>query len=122
MGFITPQEVEIRQSLATVAVSPRTSDFNFVKYSFPSKSLDCLASGIPYIAHRLPCDPPEYAEVIQYADDETDEGLKKKILEICELPLKERKAIGQRAKQFILERKNPVVMAKKVVDLWQAMF
>lgn len=122
LGFISPQEVERRQQLATITVSPRTSEFNFVKYSFPSKSLDCLASGIPYVAHRLPCDPPEYADFIQYADDETDEALKNKIVEICELSLKEREVIGVRAKHFILEQKNPVIMARKIVDLWQNVF
>lgn len=121
LGFITPQEVDRRQKAATVLISPRTAQYEFVKYSFPSKTMECLASGKPYIAHRLPCDPPEYGDYIQYADNETDEGLCKKIIEICELPQRERDVLGKRAQRFIQSEKNPNVMCKCIVEMWQRM-
>lgn len=121
LGFITPQEVDRRQKIATVLISPRTAKYEFVKYSFPSKTMECLASGKPYIAHKLPCDPLEYENYIQYADDETDEGLCRKIIEICELPLKERTKLGQRAQRFIKYEKNPDVMCKNIVDMWETL-
>lgn len=118
LGYITPQEVEIWQRKAAVLVSPRVSEGNeFVKYSFPSKTFECLASGKPYIAHKLPCDPPEYADYIQYADDESDEALARKIIEICSLSQNERNAIGTKAKKFIEEEKNPAVMTKRIVEM-----
>lgn len=119
LGFITPQEVQKRQMESYVLVSPRQSHLEYVKYSFPSKSVDSLASGIPYIAHQLPCDPPEYAEYINYPADESDESLKNKIMEICELPEEKRKAIGQKAKDFILREKNPTIMTKRIVEMWE---
>lgn len=122
LGFITPQEVEQRQKAATVLINPRTSEHEFVKYSFASKTMEGLASGKPYIAHRLPCDPPEYGNYIQYPDDETDEALRDKIMEICELPADERDRIGQRAKEFIIMEKNPAVMCKRIVDMWKEQF
>ena len=118
MGFIPPQEVYRQQQNATVLISPRLSNLEFVKYSFPSKSVDSLASGKPYIAHKLPCDPEEYADYIQYAGDESDEGLKNKIVEVCELPEEVRAEIGQRARQFIIEEKTPKKMTKEIVSLW----
>ncbi|MCM1060394.1 MAG: glycosyltransferase [Eubacterium sp.] len=118
LGFISPQEVEEQQRKAAVLVSPRISKNNeFVKYSFPSKTLECLASGTPYIAHRLPCDPPEYANYIQYADDESDEALAKKIIEICNMSESERKTIGEKARKFIKDEKNPAVMTKRIVEM-----
>lgn len=83
--------------------------------------MECLASGKPYIAHRLPCDPPEYGDYIQYADNETDEGLCKKIIEICELPQRKRDELGKRAQRFIQSEKNPNVMCKCIVEMWQRM-
>lgn len=121
LGLITPQEVEQRQREATVLISPRTSEHEYVKYSFPGKTMECLASGKPYIAHRLPCDPPEYAAHIQYADNETDEALRDKIIEICELPAEKREEIGRKAREFILEEKNPKVMCGRIVDMWKGM-
>ncbi len=119
LGFITPQEVQKRQRASHVLVSPRQSHWEYVKYSFPSKSVDSLASGIPYIAHKLPCDPPEYAEYINYPTDESDEALKNKIIEICEMSKDERDTIGKKARDFILREKNPVVMTERIVDMWK---
>ena len=118
LGFITPQEVKERQRKSTVLISPRTSEHEFVKYSFASKTLECLASGKVYIAHRLPCDPPEYADHIQYTVDESDEALRDKIIEVCELPRSERERIGAEAREFILRNKNPRAQTRRIVDLY----
>lgn len=119
-GFLTPNEVKERQKAATVLVSPRKSDKTFVKYSFPSKTMECLASGKPYIAHRLPCEPPEYGIHIQYPKDESDRALADKIYEICELDSDSRNALGEKARNFILEQKNAHAMTKKVVSMWRS--
>lgn len=121
LGMITPEEVEMWQQKATVLISPRTSEQKFAKYSFPSKTMECLASGKPYIAHKLPCDPPEYAEYIQYARDESDEALREKIMEICEMTEEQRLEVGERAKTFIINEKNPKVMCKRIIKMWEKM-
>jgi glycosyltransferase involved in cell wall biosynthesis len=119
LGFVTPQEVDKRQKNATALISPRTSELEFVKYSFPSKTMECLTSGKPYIAHKLPCDPPEYGAHIQYAENESDEALRDKIVEVCEMPKEQRDEIAARAKQFVYDEKNPKAMCKRVVELWE---
>jgi len=118
LGFISPKDVQERQKKAMVLISPRTSEPRFVKYSFPSKTLECLASGKPYVAHKLPCDPPEYGDYIQYADGESDEALRDKIIQICEMTQEQREEIGEKAKAFIAREKNPQEMCKRIVDLW----
>ena len=120
LGYITPQQVARRQAMATVLISPRTSELEFVKYSFASKTMECLASGKPYIAHKLPCDPPEYAQHIQYAADDSDEALRDKIMEICSLPKEKREEIGKNARNFIATEKNPKAMCKRIVALWES--
>lgn len=119
LGHLTPNEVKDFQKSATVLVNPRTSEFEFVKYSFPSKTMEGLASGKPYIAHKLPCDPPEYAAYIQYAENESDEALRDKIVYVCSLSSQERDDIGHRAAKFIETEKNPTVMSKRIVDMWE---
>ncbi len=121
LGFVTPQQVDLRQKNATVLISPRTSELEFVKYSFPSKTMECLASGKPYIAHKLPCDPPEYGGYIQYPSDESDASLRDKIVEICELSQDARDKIGQNAKEFIAREKNPKAQCRRIIDLWKQM-
>lgn len=117
LGIITPEEVKKRQEMATALISPRLPDEQFVKYSFPSKTLECLASGKPYIAHKLPCEPPEYANYIQYAQGSSDQDLKDTIISVCEKSAEERYMISERARKFVLEQKNPKAMCSKLLKL-----
>ena len=117
LGFVTPKEVAGYQKRATILINPRTSGHEYVKYSFPSKNMECLASGKPYIAHKLVCNPEEYGSYIQYPKDESDEALAEKIIEICNMSPEERNAIGERARKFILEEKNPQKQMLKIVRM-----
>ena len=121
LGFISPEEVADRQQCSTVLVSPRRSNEVFVKYSFPSKTMECLASGKPYIAHKLPCEPEEYGDYIQYPEDESDESLAQKIVEICCMSDEERRIIGERGRRFVVNEKNPTAMCKKIVEFWSSL-
>lgn len=42
-----------------------------------------------------------------------------KILEVCNLPIEERHKIGDKAKKFIAEYKNPKTMTKRIVVMWK---
>lgn len=117
LGILSPNEVEEYQKKATVLVSPRKNDNEFVKYSFPSKTMECLASGTPYIAHKLPCEPEEYGKYIQYPCDESDTALKDEIIRICTLPLNERNKIGKAGSDFIVYQKNPKEMCKRIIAM-----
>lgn len=119
LGFITPKEVTIYQHKATVLINPRTSEHEYTRFSFPSKNMECLASGKPYIAHNLICNPPEYREYIQYPADESDGALADKIIKICNMSPEERNLIGERARNFILSEKNPKKQMEKVIVMNQ---
>ena len=63
------------------------------------------------------CNPEEYGSYIQYPKDESDEALAEKIIEICNMSPEERNAIGERARKFILEEKNPQKQMLKIVRM-----
>lgn len=117
LGYITPEEVELQQKNATCLINPRTSNHEYVKYAFPSKNMECLASGKPYIAHDLPCNPPEYKKYMQCPLNETDEALADEIIRICSLSAIERTNIGAAAQNFILNNKNPQVQCSRIIDM-----
>lgn len=117
-GFITPEKVEELSNKASVLINPRIATGNeYVKYSFPSKTMEGLASGKPFIAHDLPCYPDEYRKYIQIPNNESDQSLSEKIIEICELSEEERDKIALKARQFVLNEKNPKVMGVKVINM-----
>ena len=116
-GQIPFKEILKLQKQATVLINPRTSEGEYTKYSFPSKTMEYLASGTPCIMHRLPGIPSEYFEYVIVAEKEDSEGLKKTIIEVCSKDTSELKKIGDRASKFILDNKNPVVQVKKIYDI-----
>lgn len=118
-GYQKTDTVRQYQARAAVLVNPRQNNHTYTKYSFPSKTLEYLASGRPMIGYRLDGFPPEYDEYIQYVEDDTVLALKNKILEICALPREERERIGKRNRAFVLEKKNPAVQCKKIVRMWE---
>lgn len=117
LGFLSPNEVRQYQAQATVLVNPRLPDENYILYSFPSKTVEYLASGKPYISHRLPCYPDEYACCIEYVEDLSDSALAEKIVSISEMSLAEREELGKRGREFVQGQKSPVVQMKKLIKM-----
>jgi glycosyltransferase involved in cell wall biosynthesis len=112
MGREALLELEKR---ATVLVNT-TPPQDFTKYFFPSKNMEFLASGTPTVMFRLGCMPKEYDSYLFYADSDDTEALKNKLVEVCEMGAEEQLEFGNRAKQFILNRKNPSVQCDRIIE------
>lgn len=105
------------QKKATVLINPVFSSQTFTRYFFPSKTMEYLASGTPTIMARLACLPQDYESHLFFFDDESVEGIKNKIIEVCEKPQAELDAFGKSAAEFILTEKNEKKQAAKIAEL-----
>ena len=117
LGIVNHQQVLEMQQQATVLINPRSSSGEYTKYSFPSKTMEYLASGTPTIMCHLPAIPQEYDEYLYYITDESAEGIRNKLLEVCEKPQQELEEFGQKAAEFIRTQKSAFVQAQKVKEL-----
>lgn len=117
LGQLKYEEIQKLQKRATVLVNPRTSHGNYTKYSFPSKTMEYLASGTPCIMYKLPALPKEYFPFIFIAEREDAQGLKDKIIEVCNKDKNELIEFGRKASQFILTTKNPKSQVKKIFNM-----
>ena len=117
LGQLPRNEVLEWQKRATVLVNPRQNNEEFTKYSFPSKTMEYLSSGIPVVAYKLDGIPDEYDSYIQYVKDDSIESLKKKLVEVCELSDEERQNLGSAGRAFVLTEKNSTIQVKKIVML-----
>ena len=117
LGQLPRNEVLEWQKQATVLVNPRQNNEEFTKYSFPSKTMEYLSSGIPVVAYKLDGIPDEYDAYIQYVKDDSIESLKKKLIEVCELSDEERQNLGNAGRAFVLTEKNSTIQVKKIVML-----
>lgn len=104
------------QKEASVLVNPVSPTQQFTNYFFPSKTLEYLASGTPVVMYHLSCLPKEYDEHIYYIEEDSVDGIKKKLVEVCSKQEEELQEFGKQASVFIFENKTPQKQMKKVVD------
>ena len=116
-GYVSGDRVRQLQAEAAVMVNPRQNTGGLTRFSFPSKTMEYLASGRPVLGYRLDGIPEEYNEYIQYVPDNSVKALQDKLLEICSLSAEERRKIGEKSRQFILENKNPRKQCSKIVTM-----
>ena len=117
-----PNDVVVEAELgAALLVNPRTGEGDYTKYSFPSKTLEYMASGTPVLAAKLPGIPDEYDRYLYYFDDRAPDGLEKALREVLDRDPAEWKEKGARAKAFVLGEKNNVRQAARILALIRGM-
>lgn len=117
LGYCGPEKIKECQMNSTVLINPRQNTGEFTKYSFPSKTMEYLASGKPVVGYKLSGIPTEYDKYINYVEDDSIEALKNKLIEICSMSLTKRNEIGEKSRKFILENKNPKKQCDKIVNM-----
>lgn len=105
-GLLKQQEVFELQRSASLLINPRKGNEEYTKYSFPSKTMEYMASGTPTIMYPLPGMPADYVPYLIIVPDDTIETLRDVLLEYGNKPQDELEVIGQRARQFILREKT----------------
>ena len=112
-GMKPNSEVVNSQIKAWLMVNPRITNAEYVKYSFPSKTLECMVSGTPLLTTRLAGMPKDYYPYVYLFDEESKEGFKQVLKETFALTAEELHAKGMKAKDFALNQKNNVTQAEK---------
>lgn len=101
---------------ASLLVNPRPIEGEYTKYSFPSKTLEYMASGTPVLTTKLPGIPEEYNSYLYYFDG-TTEGLKEMLRYILDKDSQQLDEFGKRAKEFVIKKKNCTYQCKKIKAL-----
>lgn len=118
-GVKPNKEIVEKQLKASLLVNPRITDAEYVKYSFPSKTMECMASGTPLLTTKLPAMPKDYYDYVYFIPDESEAGMKATLQEVLDLPDEVMYEKGRKAQTFILETRNNNIQAKKFVDFLQ---
>ena len=116
-GLLMNHEVVQKEQEATLLVNPRPTHEEFVKYSFPSKTMEYMASGTPVLTTVLPGMPKDYYPHVFLLEQETAEGIADKLTEVLSLSDEELFEKGKAAKEFILDTRNNVVQAAKILRM-----
>lgn len=115
-GLVEQNRVFEMQQQATLLVNPRKGDAEFTKYSFPSKTMEYMASGMPTVMYKLPGLPADYEEHLVLIPDNSRETFTAVLKEWGNKEQVELDEFGKHARQFILENKNSEIQAKRLMN------
>jgi glycosyltransferase involved in cell wall biosynthesis len=116
LGILPENEIMEAERQSTLLVNPRPAGGAFTRYSFPSKTAEYMLAGVPVLMYKLPGIPDEYDEYLYYAKEENARGFAQAIDDILHLPAVQRKVKAGRAQRFIMQEKNCVRQAGRLVD------
>ena len=111
-----------KQLMASLLLNPRLTDAEYVKYSFPSKTMECMVSGTPLLTTKLPGMPCDYYPYVYFFEDESEEGMLQAFREVLAKTPEQLHADGMRAKAFVIEHKTNFMQAKKLIDFINSNF
>lgn len=117
LGQLKRDDVLILQAEALLLVNPRKPGEEYTKYSFPSKTMEYLVSGRPVVMYKLEGIPCEYYDYILSPKNVSIESLSQCLAGLLKLSDAELCRIGMRGRDFVLNEKNSVAQARKIIDL-----
>ncbi len=116
-GSISHREILCEERRASLLVNPRPVDDEYVKYSFPSKNMEYMASGTPVLLTDIPSLPEEYKQYVFLAEDGSAESLRREIEALADKEAYESAlARAGSARNFILENKTSAIQAGKLIE------
>lgn len=121
LGYINDKaKLSLLQQKATMLMCMIPPENKATQYCFPSKILEYMLSGNPTLAFRLQGVEDEYYDFLIEMDSTIPKYVAKKIIEIGSMTNDERRAIGEKSKDFIIQNKNSDIQAKKILDFMLA--
>ncbi len=116
-GMLLSGQVVEKEMEATLLINPRPTGEEYVKYSFPSKTMEYMSTGTPVLTTVLPGMPREYYPYVYLIEDESAEGIGKRLREVLGQTEEALFSQGQKARRFILREKNNVLQARKILEM-----
>ncbi len=111
LGSLLNDEVIKLEYQSHLLINPRSSTLSQTKYAFPSKILEYLSTGVPVLSTRLEGIPKSYDRLLHFIEDESVEGIAKKLLELRHQ--KDLKAFGLKAKTYVDQHKTNIAQARR---------
>jgi len=116
-GMLLNTEIVDKEMEATLLVNPRPTWEEYVKYSFPSKTMEYMSTGTPVLTTVLPGMPKEYHPYVYLLEDESAEGIAGKLRQLMELSDEELFQKGCAGRAFVLDTRNNVIQAGKILEM-----
>lgn len=115
LGSIPRREVLEWQRKSSLLINPRKPS-EITKYSFPSKTMEYFTSGTPVLMYKLQGIPEEYYSYCYTIAGISVEEFKDSLERVLSISAEQSKALGARAKDFILKNKNSQMQVNRIME------
>ena len=116
-GYLDNREEVLKlQKRADILIHIRNVASPAAPYCFPSKIFEYLATGKTVISVRIPGIPEEYFKYMIPIENLTSDGIRNAIKGAVIKDREERAKLGAEAREFVIDKKNSYVQAKKILD------
>ena len=115
-GIIPLEELLELETKVDLLINPRPAGQDFTKYSFPSKTLEYMASGTPVLMYKLEGIPEEYDKYLYYISGTTSKDIANSVLSVLSTGKIALYNKGMSGKKFVVENKNCNIQTKKILN------
>jgi glycosyltransferase involved in cell wall biosynthesis len=120
LGGLPFEQVLDLYASADVLLNVRLTKTIDTRYYFPSKTMECLASGVPVITTCPGNVREEFAGLAYLLEEETPEELARVIADVAALPREAREARGHAAHEFMATHRTWAVQGRRIVEFLEA--
>jgi glycosyltransferase involved in cell wall biosynthesis len=115
LGSLNNDEVVRIQKTVHLLINPRPISNLFTKYSFPSKIMEYMSSGVPTVTTKLEGIPDEYKDYLYFFKDDTKSSIINFVYNFYTSNSFLDNSIGLKALRFVNNKKNKIVQTKKIL-------
>jgi glycosyltransferase involved in cell wall biosynthesis len=112
--FVDRDGVRAAYASADLLVQPRPADQDFVRYSFPSKLLEYIGTGVPVLSTRLHGIPADYEDLLYWIEDDSPSGINAAIDAVLAVPEPERRARAARAADYVAQTRSAAAQGRRI--------
>ncbi|QIB52605.1 glycosyltransferase [Pseudomonas sp. OIL-1] len=119
LGFLPPRHAHAIQRRAALLALTRDPAEKYTRYSFPSKILEYLSSGVPVMSTKLDGIPSEYYQYLNVVEEFSVDGIARTIesLDRADCDTLFNKASG--AREWLLNEKTSGAVGQRIVSFME---
>lgn len=117
LGLLTAAELSTIYSQTSLLINPRLLHEPFVAFSFPSKLLEYLTTGIPVLTSNLPSIQGDLVPFLNFIHDVSVQGIAAAIQSTCSSNYANAITVAGLAKSYVLASRSPKIQAEKLLSL-----
>lgn len=120
LGYLTPEAVVEVQQLAELQILTRNPAEAYTRYSFPSKLMEYLASGIPTLTTDLSGIPADLRPYLNFITEYSEKSISEAIDLFFSTPVAVAKEKARLGKSYVLEKKSAAQQGRKIVEFMRS--